>query len=90
MQTRLINDGKCITTVHLLGAIPKNAVRRVFVSIISRCCGVLFQHWRIRCLLESVTLTDSLMMLHASKADTTSLASGAIFWDILNWSNHYL
>ena len=76
--------------MHFLDSMPKNSVGGVLASMISRCCGVLFQCWCGRCLFGHVTLSEILTLLCTSPADTSSLASGTRVMDALNWSNHRL
>ena len=79
-----------MTTVCLLDAKPMSAISGVSVSMISCCCGLLLQNWRSKCLLVSVTLSESLMILHDSLAAASSLVLGARFGGNLNLSNHIL
>ena len=71
-----INDGKCITTMHLLDTIRMNTVSGALGSMLSSYRGEVFQHWNVSFFL-SVTLSESLLLLHASP-DTACILAAAL------------
>ena len=64
-----------MATMNLLDAMYMDAVGGFLKRIVSRCCDVPLRHWTSRCFSVSVTLSESLILLHASPDAASSLTS---------------